>query len=81
MDARFELDRFPLFANEYGEGVVSGWVWLAGTTAAPVVEGSLTTNRFVLLVPEQLPGSVTQGGSGLRPVKRWVRRSTWQSAL
>lgn len=58
MDARFELDRFPLFANEYGEGVVSGWVWLAGTTAAPVVEGSLTTNRFVLLVPEQLPGSV-----------------------
>ncbi len=58
MDARFELDRFPLFANEYGEGVVSGWMWLAGTTAAPVVEGSLTTNRFVLLVPEQLPGSV-----------------------
>ncbi len=58
MDARFELDRFPLFANEYGEGVVSGWLWLAGTTAAPVVEGTLTTNRFVLLVPEALPGSV-----------------------
>ena len=58
MDARFQLDRFPLFANEFGDGTVSGWMWLAGTTAAPIVEGALTTDRLVLLVPESLPGSV-----------------------
>jgi translocation and assembly module TamB len=58
MDARFQLDRFPLFANEFGAGTVSGWMWLTGTVAAPVVEGALTTDRLVLLVPESLPGSV-----------------------
>ncbi|MBI3767333.1 MAG: translocation/assembly module TamB [Deltaproteobacteria bacterium] len=58
IDGRFQLDRFPLFANEFGAGMASGWMWLTGTVAAPVVEGALTTDRLVLLVPESLPGSV-----------------------
>jgi translocation and assembly module TamB len=57
MDARFQLERFPLFANEFGEGATSGWIWLSGDSVAPVVEGSLTTDRLVLLVPESPPGS------------------------
>ncbi|MCC6764424.1 MAG: translocation/assembly module TamB domain-containing protein [Deltaproteobacteria bacterium] len=57
MDARFEAKRFPLFTNEYGRGAASGWLWLSGTTAAPVVEGSLETDGLVLQIPEALAGS------------------------
>ncbi len=58
MDLRFELTDFPLFKNQYGRGAASGWIWASGTTAAPVVAGSLETNGLVLQIPEVLPGSV-----------------------
>src|SRR5206468_4796706 len=58
LDVRFQLDRFPLFGNQFGDGAVSGAISLAGTRAAPIVDGALTTNRFLLRIPETLPGSV-----------------------
>ncbi|MEB2284440.1 MAG: hypothetical protein B6D46_02850 [Polyangiaceae bacterium UTPRO1] len=58
MDARFEAKQFPLFANEYGHGVASGWLWISGTTAAPVLEGALETDGLVLRAPETLPDTV-----------------------
>jgi autotransporter translocation and assembly factor TamB len=58
MDARFEAKSFPLFANQYGRGAASGWLWISGTMAAPVVEGSLETDGLVLQIPEVLPSGV-----------------------
>ncbi len=58
MDARFESQRFPLFANEYGHGAASGWLWISGTMAAPVLEGSLETDGLVLQIPEVLPTAI-----------------------
>jgi autotransporter translocation and assembly factor TamB len=58
LDVGLRLDRFPLFGNQFGEGATSGTIAVMGTSSAPVVEGSLTTDRFVLRVPESLPGSV-----------------------
>ncbi len=58
MDARFEAKAFPLFANQYGKGAASGWLWISGTLALPVVEGSLETDGLVLQIPEVLPTSV-----------------------
>ncbi|HEY2388131.1 MAG TPA: translocation/assembly module TamB domain-containing protein [Candidatus Binatia bacterium] len=58
LDVQVQLDRFPLFANQFGEGATSGTIAVSGTSAAPIVEGALTTDRFVLHVPESLPGSV-----------------------
>lgn len=53
-----ELDEFPLFGNEYGDAVASGWMWIGGTADAPIIEGGLETERMVLRIPEQLPGAV-----------------------
>ncbi len=58
LDVHVQLERFPLFANQFGEGATSGTITVTGTSAAPIVEGALTTDRFVLRVPETLPGSV-----------------------
>lgn len=58
IDTRITLTKFPLFDNELGEGAASGTISVGGTTAAPTVEGALTTDRFVLRIPETLPGSV-----------------------
>ncbi len=58
LDVRIELTRFPLFDNQYGRGAASGWLWASGTLAAPVIEGSLTTDTLVLQIPETLPGKV-----------------------
>jgi len=58
MDARFEVKAFPLFVNQYGKGAASGWLWISGTLAAPVLEGSLETDGLVLQIPEVLPTSV-----------------------
>jgi autotransporter translocation and assembly factor TamB len=58
VDARFELARFPLFDNEFGDGAASGWIWLSGNAAAPSVEGALETAGLVLRIPESLPGAV-----------------------
>ena len=58
LDVRFRLERFPLFGNQFGEGAVTGAIAVAGTSAAPIVDGTLTTNRFLLRIPETLPGSV-----------------------
>lgn len=58
IDTRLRLDRFPFLANEFGEGVASGSIAITGTTAAPSVDGALTTDRFVLRIPESLPGSI-----------------------
>jgi translocation and assembly module TamB len=57
MDARLEAKRFPLFANQYGKAAASGWLWISGTTAAPVLEGSLETDGLVLQIPEVLPAA------------------------
>lgn len=58
LDVRIELTRFPLFGNQYGRGAASGWLWASGTLAAPVIEGSVETDAFVLQIPETLPGKV-----------------------
>ncbi len=58
MDVRFVLARFPLFANDYGDGAASGSITVRGTSRAPEVAGRLTTDGLVLKIPESLPGSV-----------------------
>ena len=57
-DVRVELAKFPLFENQYGHGAASGWLWMSGSLAAPVVEGTLVTDELVLQIPETLPGQV-----------------------
>lgn len=57
MRAQFEVKAFPLFANEYGKGAASGWLWISGTTDAPVLEGYLETDGLVLQIPEVLPSA------------------------
>ncbi len=57
MDARFEAQAFPLFANQYGHGAASGWLWISGPTTAPVLQGSLATDGLVLQIPEALPSA------------------------
>ncbi len=57
IDARFEAQSFPVFSNQYGRGAVSGWLWVSGTAAAPVLEGSLETDGLVIQIPEVLPTS------------------------
>lgn len=54
--ATFRLDGFPLFDNEYGGGRASGWLWVGGSTQAPVIEGSVQTDRLVFRLPEKVPG-------------------------
>jgi len=57
MRAQFEVKSFPLFANEYGKGAASGWLWISGSTAAPVLEGYVETDGLVLQIPEVLPSA------------------------
>jgi autotransporter translocation and assembly factor TamB len=57
MRAQFEVKAFPLFANEYGKGAASGWLWISGSTEAPVLEGYLETDGLLLQIPEVLPSA------------------------
>lgn len=52
------LQQFPVFSNRYGEGVTNGRIEISGSAAAPMVEGTIETERLVFRMPEKLPGKV-----------------------